>query len=212
MKNLTHGCVVVGIVFTLTLAASAQQPQRGQAPPPNRNTPPAASRETPSVTLPLGYTIGPEDILSIVYWREKDMSMDVQVRPDGKISLPLINDVLAAGQTPEQLRQELTEKSKEFFEDPNVTVIVKEIRSRRVFIQGQVGKIGPYPLSGPMTVMQLIAMAGGLGEYADSSKIIVLRTENGKPVAIKVNYKELIDGKKLQQNVELKPGDTVVVP
>jgi len=156
--------------------------------------------------------IGTDDILSIVYWRDKDMTTDVQVRPDGKISMSLVNEVVAAGLTPDQLRERLTEESKKFMEDPNLTVIVKAINSRKVFITGQVAKQGPYPIMGPTTVLQLIALAGGLGEYADSKNIMVLRTENGRQVAHKVNYKEVIAGKKLAQNLELKPGDTIVVP
>src|SRR5206468_1564929 len=118
----------------------------------------------------------------------------------------------AAGLTPEQLREKLEEESKKYLEDATIAVVVKQINSRRVYISGQVGKQGPYPLTGPTTVMQLISLAGGIGEFADSKNIVVIRTENGRQVAHKVNYKELIAGKKLAQNIELRPGDTVVVP
>ncbi len=151
-------------------------------------------------------------MLSIVYWRDKDMTTDVQVRPDGKISLSLLNDVTAAGLTPDQLRDRLMEESKKYIEDPNITVIVKTINSRKVFITGQVAKQGPYPLTGPTTAVQLIALAGGLAEYANSKNIVILRTENGRQVSYKLNYKEVVSGKKLAQNIELKPGDTIVVP
>lgn len=176
--------------------------------PPVPSTPPPAQ---PAPPVP-GYVIGPDDVLSIVYWRDKDMSVDVQVRPDGKISMSLLNDVEAAGLTPEQLRVKLTEASKEFIEDPNITVVVKTINSRRVFVMGQVAKIGPVPLTGPMTVLQLISLAGGVGEFADSENIRVIRTENGKRVSYRVNLKEVQSGKKLQQDIELQPGDTVMVP
>jgi polysaccharide export outer membrane protein len=210
MKQLTQRCVVPGVlVFALVMGVGATAHAQRATPPAPK---PAPKDPNASPVLPLGYSIGPDDILSIVFWRDKDMSMDVQVRPDGMISLPLINDVLAAGQTPDQLREKLTEESKKYLEDPNVTVIVKEIRSRRVFIQGQVAKQGPYPLTGPTTVLQLISLAGGMGEYADSKNIMVVRIENGKQVPHKFNYKEVISGKKLAQNIELKPGDTVVVP
>lgn len=159
-----------------------------------------------------GYVIGPDDVLSIVYWRDKDMSVDVQVRPDGKISLALLNDVEAAGLTPDQLRVKLVEASKEYFEDANITVVVKEIKSRRVFIEGQVAKQGPYPLTGPTNVMQLISLAGGVAEYADIENVRVIRTENGRPVSFRVNMKEVRSGKKLQQNILLQPGDIVSVP
>jgi polysaccharide biosynthesis/export protein len=215
MTKLTQRCVIGGVLVVAFLAGNAPRAlagQRGGPAPSQRSNAPAVKDAPSAAVLPLGYSIGPDDILSIVYWRDKDMTMDVQVRPDGMISLPLINEVLAAGQTPEQLREKLTEESKKYIEDPNITVIVKEIRSRRVFIQGQVAKQGEYKLSGPTNVLQLISLAGGLGEYADSKNIMVLRVENGKQVAHKVNYKEVISGKKLAQNIELKPGDTVVVP
>lgn len=178
---------------------------------------PAQARATaapvvPGVPTPPDYVIGPDDVLTIVFWRDKDMSGDVAVRPDGKISLPLINEVQATGLTPEQLRVSVTEAAGKYVEDPNVTVVVKAINSRKVFITGQVGKPGPYPLSSPTTVLQLIATAGGVGEYSKSEKIVVMRTENGKSVSHKFNYKEVTEGKKLQQNIELKPGDTIIVP
>jgi polysaccharide export outer membrane protein len=174
---------------------------------------PNASAAVPTgAALPADYVIGPEDILAIVFWREKDLSAEVAVRPDGRISLPLINDIEAVGLTPEQLRERVTEAAGKLLEDPNVTVIVKEIRSRKVFITGQVGKPGPYPLTAPTTVMQLITMAGGVLEYANDKNISILRTENGKQVGIRFNYDEVKKGKKLEQNILLKPGDTVIVP
>jgi polysaccharide export outer membrane protein len=123
-----------------------------------------------------------------------------------------LNDVLAAGLTPDQLRQRLIDDSKRYIENPNVAIVVKQINSRRVFITGEVSKPGPYPLTAPTTVMQLLAMAGGLRDYADSSNIVVLRTENGQPVRHTFNYRQVRAGKNLGQNIELKPGDTVVVP
>jgi polysaccharide export outer membrane protein len=164
------------------------------------------------VPTPPDYVIGPDDILTIVFWREKEMSSDVAVRPDGKISLPLINDVQASGLTPEELRLKVTEAAGKFVEDPAVTVVVKGINSRKVFITGQVGKPGPYALGGPTTVLQLIATAGGVSEYSKSEKIVVMRTENGKTVSHKFNYKDVTEGKNLQQNIDLKPGDTIIVP
>jgi len=147
-----------------------------------------------------------------MFWREKDMSADVIVRPDGKITLPLLNEVLASGLTPEQLRLKVTDEAKRYVEEPNATVVVRQINSRKVFITGQVGKGGPYPLSSTMTVLQLISMAGGVNEYAKVSKISIMRTENGKQVRFTFNYKEVIEGRNLKQNIELKPGDTVIVP
>ena len=166
----------------------------------------------PAVAPPPDYVIGPDDILSVVFWRDKDMSADVAVRPDGKISLPLLNDVQAAGLTPPQLRDRLTEEARNYVEDPNVTVVIRQINSRKVFVTGQVNKPGPYPLGGPTTVLQLIAMAGGVPEYAHTKNIRVMRSENGKQVSFRFNYNEVVAGKNLKQNIELKPGDTVIVP
>jgi len=164
------------------------------------------------VTPPPDYVIGADDVLAIMYWREKDLTTEVVVRPDGKISLPLLNDVQAAGLTPAQLRDRLTEEARRYVEDPNVTVVVHEIHSRNVYITGDIGHAGPYPLTGPMTVLQLIAVAGGLGTYADGKKIIIVRTENGRQVTYPFNYKDVVTRKSLKQNIELKPGDTVIVP
>jgi polysaccharide export outer membrane protein len=171
----------------------------------------AAPRPTDPV-VPPGYVIGADDVLSIVYWKDKDMSSDAQVRPDGRIALPLINEVQAAGLTPEQLREKLTEESKKYMEDANITVVVRQINSRKAFITGEVNKPGPYPLTSPTTVLQLIAMAGGLREYADSKKIVIMRNDKGRQVSLQFNYKDVVSGKNLQQNIDLKPGDTVVVP
>ena len=140
------------------------------------------------------------------------MSIDVSVRPDGKISLPLINEVHAAGLTPEQLRQTIVTEAGKFLEDPTVSVVVREIKSRKVFITGQIGRPGEYMLGGPTTVLQLIAIAGGVTEYADTEHIALVRTENGQPVSYNINYKDLKRRKNLKQNLELEPGDTIIVP
>jgi polysaccharide export outer membrane protein len=192
----------------LTLLTSATASAQAQATP----TPPSSGAGQPGVTAPPGYAIGADDVLTIVFWREKEMSGDVVVRPDGKISLPLVNDIQATGLTPDQLRASVTEAAKRFVEEPSVTVVVKQINSRKVFITGQVGKPGSYPLSGPTTVLQLLAMAGGLLEYADSENVVVLRTENGEPLSFSFNYNDVVRRRNLKQNIELRPGDTVVVP
>ncbi len=128
------------------------------------------------------------------------------------ISIPLLNDVQAAGLTPDELRDKVMTEANKFVEDANATVVVKQINSRKVFITGQVAKPGAYLLAGPMNVVQLIALAGGLLEYAEGDKIRVMRTEKGKPVAYRLNYESVAEGKNLQQNIELKPGDTILVP
>jgi polysaccharide export outer membrane protein len=201
-------------------AGSGQAPGQAQTPaaPPARPAPPSGAQPatppgTPGVQPPADYVIGPEDVLAVLFWRDKDLSADnVAVRPDGKISLPLLNDVDAAGLTPDQLRDRITEAAKQYVEDPTVTVIVKVINSRKVFVTGQVLKPGPYPIAGPTTVLQMLALAGGLSEFADSKKIAIMRSEGGKTVSLRFNYNDVVKGKNLQQNILLKPGDTIVVP
>ena len=164
------------------------------------------------IVPPPDYTIGPDDVLTIVFWRNKDLSGDVVVRPDGKITLPLINDVQAATLTTEQLRLELIEQAGHFVEEPNATVVVKQVNSRKVFITGNVEKAGPYPLTSPMTVVQLISLAGGLSEFADGKNITIVRNEGGRPVSYKFSYHSVARRKNLKQNIELMPGDTIIVP
>jgi polysaccharide export outer membrane protein len=181
----------------------------GQTPSPNGKSNGGSST---GVVVPPGYVIGTDDVLAIVFWRDKEMSLDVVVRPDGKISLPLVNDVQAAGYTPDQLRAALIQAATKYIAEPNATVVVKEIRSRRVFITGNVLKPGEYLLTGELNVLQLIALAGGLQEYADAKNIMIIRKESGREQYTKFNYKDVIKGKNVQQNLALKPGDTVVVP
>ena len=153
-----------------------------------------------------------DDVLSIVFWREKDLSAEVVVRPDGKISLPLLDEIEVVGLTPAELREKVMVEANKLVEDANATVVVKQINSRRVYITGSVTKPGAYQLTGPMTVVQLIALAGGLVEFADGDKIQIMRTEKAAQVAFRFNYKRFSEGKNLEQNILLKPGDTVIVP
>jgi len=206
-------CVAAATVAALSIVSA----QAGPSGPRKIGTPsqPKAANPRPAGTLaavPPAYVIGPNDVLSVTFWKDKDMSADVVVRPDGNITLPLLNDIQAAGLTPAQLRERILVEAHRYIEDPSPTVAVKEINSRRVFITGQVEKPGPYPLAGPMTVLQLIAMAGGLKEFADGKNIVVMRIENARQVAFQFDYKDLLKRKNLFQNIDLKPGDTVVVP
>ena len=206
--------VVVLVLVVATVASAAAQTAK-PAPAPQSVPAAAAAAVAPRPTdpvVPPGYLIGTDDVLSIMFWKDKDMSADAQVRPDGRIALPLINEVQAAGLTPEQLREKITEESKKFMEDASVTVVVRQINSRRAFITGEVHKPGPYPLTSATSVLQLISLAGGLREYANSKKIVIMRTVNGKQTSLPFNYKDVVAGKNLSQNIELKPGDTVVVP
>jgi polysaccharide biosynthesis/export protein len=211
VKGKIMNCSLSTLAFValagVTLAGSAA-PQQASPLPGNGG----GTKSAEGVPLPSGYVIGAEDVLSIVFWRDKDMSADVVVRPDGKISLPLLNDMQAAGFTPDQLRANIIKAATKFVQEPNTTVVVKEIHSRKVYVTGMVVKGGTFPLSGAMTVMQAIAIAGGLQEYADSKNIVIIRKDEGRERYFKFNYKDVLKQKNVEQNILLKPGDTVVVP
>jgi len=151
-------------------------------------------------------------VLDINVWKEPDMTRIVPVRPDGKISLPLINDVQAAGSTPQQLAGAVKEKLRKFLTDPQVTVIVTQINSQRIYVMGEVLRAGAFPLIPGMTVLQALANAGGFSTFADVKKIHVLRMVNGKRAELPFNYREVLKGGNEEQNIKLEPGDTVVVP
>jgi len=169
--------------------------------------------ETPkAATDDPNYAIAPEDVLTIDVWKEPEISRTVPVRRDGKISLPLLNDVQAAGLTPTQLGSEIVEKLRATIVHPQVTVIVAQMSSLRIYILGQVTRGGAYPLVPDMTVMQALSIAGGFTPYANLKKIHVMRTENGADKMFSVNYKEVSSGRKTEQNIHLKAGDTIVVP
>jgi polysaccharide biosynthesis/export protein len=170
------------------------------------------TRTTAASTSQAGpeYVIGPDDTLHIAVWREADLTASLPVRPDGKISLPLLDDVQAAGLTPKQLADSITEKLKKYVADPRVTVVVTAINSKRIFINGEVLHPGPMPMLPSMTVMQALSSAG-LNQFAKIKGIYVLRTENGKQQKLPVNYKRLLKGE-IEQNYPLQPGDTIVVP
>ena len=174
----------------------------------------AAAPDIPknAVTPPADYVIGVDDSSRSCTGKTRTCRRTSIVRPDGKIALPLLNEVTAAGLTPGQLRERLTEESRRYVEDANIIVVVMQINSRRVFITGEVNKPGPYHLAGPTTVLQLISMAGGLRDYANGKNILIMRNENSRQVSMLFSYKDVIARKNLKQNIELKPGDTVVVP
>jgi polysaccharide export outer membrane protein len=157
------------------------------------------------------YVIGADDQLMISVWREPELSMSVLVRPDGMITLPLVNDVKVAGLKPPELQSLLVAKLKPFVNEPQVTVVVQGIRSRKVFLAGQGAKAGAFPLSGRMTALELIVQSGGLGPFAKVKSIYVLRTVNGQQTRIHFNYKDAMSGKS-SSDVVLEPGDILVVP
>jgi polysaccharide biosynthesis/export protein len=177
-----------------------------------QQSPAAGTTAKVSATPDPNYIIGPQDVLDIDVWKEAELTRDVPVRPDGKISLPLLNDVQAAGLTPTQLSEELTTELKKFITDPQVTVIVTQINSQRVYILGEMTRPGAYPLLPGMTVLQALSSAGGFTQFANLKKIYVLRTEDGKQVKFPFNYKEVVKGNHAEQNIVLKAGDQIVVP
>jgi polysaccharide biosynthesis/export protein len=165
----------------------------------------------PPADAPSDYEIGADDILRITVWHEPDLTETLPVRPDGKISMPLLNDVQAAGLSPLQLRDALTEKLKKYISDPRVTVVVTAMNSRRIFVSGEVVHSGPMALLPHMTILQALSQAG-FTQFANLKNIYLLRTENGEQKKYPFNYKDVIKGNHPEQNFLLKPGDTVVVP
>jgi len=175
------------------------------------NDPPAGN-SVPSAPADPAYVIGAQDVLDISVWKDPELTQTVPVRPDGKISMPLLNDIQAAGLTPEQLKGQITDGLKKFMTDPIVTVIVTQINSQRVYITGEVTHAGAFPLLPGTTILQALSGAGGFTNFANTKKIYMFRMVNGKRVVFPFNYKEVIHGKNTSQNVVLQAGDTIVVP
>jgi len=210
--GMTAALATAALVFSIaSLQAQTTQKQSGSGKP---NTTPAP---TPA-PLPPSFIIGPDDVLTVNVWNAKEVSGDVVVRPDGKITLPVGNDIVASGLTVDELKEKVTTELKRgFYDDPTVFIQVKTINSRTVSITGMVNKPGRYPLTGPMTVVQLISAAGGLLEFADQKHIVLisgsLKAKDGQPMSFQINYKELLQRKNLSKNnPELRPGDSIIVP
>jgi polysaccharide export outer membrane protein len=157
------------------------------------------------------YVIGPSDVLSVTVWKEPNLSGTLLVRPDGMISMSLLGDIQASGMTPLQLANQIAAKLKKFIQDPNVSVVLTQVNSKKVFLLGEVQRRGPVDMTPGMTVLQAIASAGGLTDYADAKKIYILRDEAGIHLKIPVRYKEALKGNS-DLNLVLKSGDTIVVP
>lgn len=173
-----------------------------------------ATSPAPAAPVPVDseYKIGPQDVLRIDVWKEPDISRTIPVRPDGKISLPLLNDVQASGLTAMQLAASLRESMSKYLNNPQVTVTVSEINSRRVYLTGEVNHPGALPLLPNMTVLQALSSGGGFTQFAKLKNIYVMRTENGKQVKHPFNYKEVVKGNLAEQNIALQPGDVIVIP
>jgi polysaccharide biosynthesis/export protein len=201
-------------VSFLLLAIPAAAQQGSSAKQVVRPAAPTGPSETPKVSASTdpNYVIGAQDVLDISVWKEPEVSRVVPVRPDGRISLPLLNDVQAAGLTPAALAAQITDSLKKYVTNPQVTVIVTTINSQRVYLLGEVMRPGAFPMIPGMTVLQAISSGGGFTQYARTKAIYVLRNENGKQVKYPFSYKEVLNGKKPEQDIPLKAGDTIVVP
>ena len=199
-KIMKRNLMVLSMVLASALWAAAQEPGDKNAP---------ANAPLPQTSS--SYVIGPDDTLHISVWKEPDLTNTMPVRADGMISLPLLNDVKAAGLTPMQLADSITEKLKKYITDPHVTVEVTQMNSQRIYITGEVLHTGAMNLTPNMTVLQALASAG-FTQFANTKGIYVLRSDGGKQEKIAVNYKKLVKGEDMQQNLVLKPGDTIVVP
>lgn len=192
----------------LLLATAAAGQQDANKAKPGAITP---ANNSQSTTDDPNYVIAPQDVLDVSVWKEPDLTRAVPVRPDGKISLPLLNDVQAAGLTPEQLAKEITNGLRKFVNEPQVTIVVSQINSQRIYILGEVNRPGAYPLLPQMTILQGLSSAGGFTIFANVKNVYVLRTENGKQQKYPFNYKDALNGRHLEQNIPLKAGDTIVV-
>jgi polysaccharide export outer membrane protein len=208
LGRLQFWMVVVLLVAFFPARAHGDAAESGQAQAAVTATDPVQK----PATQDLNYIIGAQDVLDISVWKEPELTRTIPVRPDGKISLPLLNDVRAAGLTPNQLAAQITTSLKKFVTDPQVTVIVTQINSQRVYILGEVTRTGAYPLLPEMTILQALSSAGGFTQFANRKKIYMFRVESGKQVKYPFDYKAVIDGKRSDENVVLKAGDTIVVP
>jgi polysaccharide biosynthesis/export protein len=206
---LSTASLLLGMPF----AAAAQAPPPATAAPPAQTAPPAAQTAPSAIggTDAATYVIGPEDGLQVTVWKEPTLSGVFPVRPDGMISMTLLGDVRAAGLTPMQLGDSITQLLKKFIQEPSVSVVVTAVNSRRVYLVGEVNKVGPVPMSAGMTALQAIASAGGLTLFANAKHIYILRNEGGKQQKIPFDYKQALKGDS-KQLLPLQPGDTIVVP
>jgi polysaccharide export outer membrane protein len=194
--------VVLALILMAWIGAASTEPSKAKGTP-----------AAPSPAVAEEYMIGPDDLLAVNVWREPEISRNVLVRPDGRISLPLVGDLRASGRTPAQLQDDIKGQLLNYLSNPEVTVIVQEARSQKFNVLGEVEHPGSYPLTRSMTVLDAIAVAGGLRDFAKTRKIYVLRIKSdGSRTRLPFNYKAVIKGQSLSQNAELQPRDTVVVP
>jgi polysaccharide biosynthesis/export protein len=186
----------VSLIASVPFASAAQ-------PPPPRPVPPAE---------PAQYTVAPGDVLHLAVWKEPELTTDLVVRLDGRITVPLAGEVKAGGRTTDELTAEIRSKLRAFLEVPQVTLTVAQANSARFYVIGEVGTSGAFPLSGSITVAQALALAGGFREFAKREGIVIIRRRVDRQVAIPFNFKDIESGQKLEQNIFLEAGDTIVVP
>jgi len=204
--NCLSGLIIAGLACSAFAQSVTKQRNDSSTPQPEPTT--VAANVSPA-----DYVIGSEDVLAVNIWKEPEISRTVPVRPDGKITIPLVGDIQASGLTPKKLQDNIALGLRSYVASPEVTVIVQEVKSLKFNIVGQIAHPGSYPLSQPMTVLDAIAVGGGLKDFAKGSHIYVLRTNNDKTQQkLSFDYKQVIKGKKLAENVELRPGDTIVIP
>jgi polysaccharide export outer membrane protein len=205
--------LILAAVICLPPAHAQDAPKQVPANPPPQNGDVGAKASNPTaVVIDADYKIGPQDVVRIDVWKEPEISRTIPVRPDGKVSLPLLNDVQAAGLTAIQLSNAVHDGLTKYLNNPQVTVTVMEINSRRVYITGEVNRPGALPLLPNMTVLQALSSGGGFTQFAKLKNIYVLRTEDGKQIKLPFNYREVVKGKNQEQNILLLPGDVIVVP
>ena len=205
--------IIAAAVVCLPLAQAQDAPKPVPASPAPQNSDAAvkATNSTAAVA-DADYKIGPQDMVRVDVWKEPEISRTIPVRPDGKISLPLLNDVQASGLTAIQLSNSIHDGLTKYLNNPQVTVTVTEINSRRVYVTGEVNRPGVLPLLPDMTVLQALSSAGGFTQFAKLKGIYVLRNEGGKQSKLPFNYREVVKGKNQEQNILLLPGDVIVIP
>ena len=209
MNMMIRSMAIMGIIVAMTAVTAWAQSK-----PSASNPLQESAHEKSSLIVTTDYIIGPEDVLEISVWRNADLSKQVSVRPDGKISLPLVGDVIAVGKTATQLADIISQKLKEYKENPQVSIVVREVNSYSIYVLGEVTRPAKYPLKSKTTLLQAITLSGGFSPAAARNKIVVFRfSENGeKDIRIKASYDDIILRDGSAQNIVLAPGDTIVVP
>ncbi len=210
MRAFTVAALALALGVAAPVLAAQEKADQAQPAEPSKSEAvgPVKPMTLPASVDPSTYTLGADDVLYIRVWREADLSGAMAVRPDGKITMPLINEVQAAGLTPNTLAERITEALSKFINNPQVMVSVQQVRSKRYYVTGEINRPGAYPLATPTTVFEALTMAGGFREFANTKHIVIIRGAQ----RLKFNWKEVVKGKNLGQNVLLESGDKVVVP